>query len=70
MLIVDAHLDLAYNALNNGRSLTQSAAHIRQTEPPGSRHGQITVTFPELQAGGISLVLVPCLPPPATPHMP
>jgi membrane dipeptidase len=56
MLIVDAHLDLAYNALNNGRSLTQSVAHIRQTEPPGASHGQITVTFPELQAGGIRLV--------------
>ncbi|NHZ71937.1 MAG: peptidase M19 [Aquificales bacterium] len=56
MLIIDAHLDLAYNALNNGRSLTKSAADIRQTELPNSNRGQATATFPDMQKGGIGLV--------------
>ncbi len=56
MLIVDAHLDLAYNALNYGRSLTKSVAEIRETEPPDNHRGIISTTFPEMQKGGVGLV--------------
>lgn len=56
MLIIDAHLDLAYNALNNGRFLTQTAADIRHTEHPDSSRGTITATFPDMQKGGVGLV--------------
>jgi membrane dipeptidase len=56
MLIIDAHLDLAYNALNYGRSLTSPAADIRKTELVDNERGQITATFPEMQKGGVGLV--------------
>lgn len=56
MMIVDAHLDLAYNALNNNRLLTQSAADIRPTEPIDNERGHITATFPDMQRGGVGLV--------------
>lgn len=56
MLIIDAHLDLAYNAINNGRSLTHPAADIRHTELPDSNRGTITATFPDMQTGGVGLV--------------
>ncbi len=56
MIIVDAHLDLAYNALNYGRSLTLPAVDIRQTEQPNSNWGQVTATFPDMQRGGVDLV--------------
>ena len=56
MIIVDAHLDLAYNALNNGRFLTQSIADIRKIELPDRYRGQITATIPEMKKGGIGLV--------------
>ncbi|PIE81865.1 MAG: peptidase M19 [Chloroflexi bacterium] len=56
MLIIDAHLDLAYNALNYGRSLTKPAAEIRKTEAPDNYRGTISATFPEMQKGGVGLV--------------
>ena len=56
MLIIDAHLDLAYNALNYGRSLTNSVADIRPTEPIDKERGQITTTFPDMQKGGVGIV--------------
>jgi len=56
MLIIDAHLDLAYNALNYNRPLTRSAADIRQAELPDSNRGTITATFPDMQKGGVGLV--------------
>ena len=50
MLIVDAHLDLAYNACH-GRDVTRPAAE----QPPD--HGDIaTVGLPDLRAGGVALV--------------
>lgn len=56
MLIVDAHLDLAYNAVENGRNLRQPLDNLRAREPkPGSR-GIATVTLPELHKGGVGLV--------------
>lgn len=57
MFIVDAHLDLAYNALNYGRILTNPLTTIRAADPtpPGSR-GIATVSLPELRAAGVRLV--------------
>lgn len=56
-MLVDGHLDLAYNALNLGRDVVAGVAAIRAAEPvtrPGL--GGATVGLPELQAGGIGLV--------------
>lgn len=55
-MIVDAHLDLAYNVLEHGRDLTQPLAAIRDAEKGQSRNGIATVTLPELQKGGVGLV--------------
>jgi membrane dipeptidase len=57
MFIVDAHLDLAFNALEFGRDLTQPVAALRRAEagrPVGD--GPITVTFPSLRDAGVGLV--------------
>lgn len=51
MQIVDAHLDLAYNALN-GREVTRSAAE--QTARFGD--GTSSVGLPDLRAGGVGLI--------------
>jgi membrane dipeptidase len=56
MLIIDAHLDLAYNALNYGRQLELSLADLRSSEPRNSPRGQATVTWPELKRTGVGLV--------------
>ncbi|WP_128548168.1 dipeptidase [Larkinella soli] len=59
-LIVDAHLDLAMNALEWNRDLTRPLAEIRQREM-GMRdkpdRGRGTVCLPELRKGGIGLVV-------------
>lgn len=56
MFIVDAHLDLAYNAIDHGRDLQQPIKQLRQLEgkrPPG---GIATVTIPEIKRAGIGIV--------------
>src|SRR5688572_2665256 len=50
MLIVDAHLDLAYNALR-GRDVLRPAA-----EQAADEEGVPTVGLPDLRAGGVGLV--------------
>lgn len=57
MLIVDAHLDLAWNALQWNRDLLQSAYTIRTQEmaTPGPGRGQGTVALPELRRGRVAL---------------
>ncbi len=56
-MIVDAHLDLAYNALAHGRDLSLPLEQLRRVEGvKSSARGRVTVTFPALQAGGIGLV--------------
>ncbi len=55
-MIVDAHLDLAYNVLEHGRDQTQPLASIRAAEKGQSRNGIATVTLPELQKGNVGLV--------------
>jgi len=58
VLIVDAHLDLAFNALQVNRDLTQPAATVRvhDPEPVMRSFGSCTVTFPELQCGHVGIV--------------
>jgi membrane dipeptidase len=55
MFIVDAHLDLAYNALGYGRFPQQPLAHIRATEKPNRYRGSATVAFDAMQKGGVGL---------------
>ena len=57
MLIIDSHLDLAWNALFDNRDLTQSAYTIRAQEArlAGKGKGQGTVALPELWRGRVAL---------------
>ena len=59
-LIIDAHLDLAMNALEWNRDLSQPLTDIRQREmhmPDKPDRGRGTVCLPELRRGGIGLVV-------------
>ena len=60
MLIFDAHLDLAMNALEWNRDLTRPLAEIRDreserklTDKPDRGHS--TVCFPEMRRGGVGV---------------
>ncbi len=59
-IIVDGHLDLAYNALVLERDLRQPLGQIRQQErrvpPPGREAGTCLVTLPALLDGRIAVV--------------
>lgn len=63
-LIVDLHLDLAWDALFWNRDLTRTAAEVRQQEEQdilqvaaGFDTGLCTVTFPEMRRGSVGLML-------------
>ncbi len=57
MLIIDAHLDLAWNALGWNRDLTQSVYTIRAQEGrmPGKGRAANTVALPEMRRGRFAL---------------
>src|SRR6187551_568016 len=60
MFIVDAHLDLAWNAIEWNRDLQQPIQHLNAREKglndkPG--RGNATVSLPELRKGNIGLVV-------------
>ena len=57
MLIVDGHLDLAWNALQWNRDLQTSVHTIRARESSltGAGRGQGTVAVPEMRAGRVAL---------------
>jgi membrane dipeptidase len=57
MLIIDSHLDLAWNALQWHRNLQQSVYTIRsqESEETGPGRGQGTVALPELRQGRVAL---------------
>ena len=57
MLIIDAHLDLAWNALQWNRNLQQSVYTIRaqENEETGPGRGQGTVALPEMRQGRVAL---------------
>ena len=58
MLIVDAHLDLAMNAIEWNRDLTRPLDEIRERERDWTDkpdRGRGTVSFPEMRRGGVGL---------------
>jgi membrane dipeptidase len=57
MLIIDAHLDLSWNALQFERDLTQSVYTLRQIEAPmtGKSRSMNTVALPEMRTGRVFL---------------
>jgi membrane dipeptidase len=60
MIIVDAHEDLAYNALADGRNYLQSALVTRAAEiggPVPEANGQCTIGLPEWLQGGVAVVI-------------
>jgi len=66
VLIFDAHLDLAWNALDWNRDLLLPVADIRQRERElsmtGKARGENTVSFPELRRGEIGVFIATLLP--------
>ena len=59
-MIVDGHLDLACNALVDGRDYTRSALDIRADEAGGpieTSNGRCMVGLPELLAGDVRLII-------------
>jgi membrane dipeptidase len=63
MLIIDAHLDLSWNALQWNRDLLQSVYTIRTQEQAvaGKGRGQNTVALPEMRQGQVFLSFVTML---------
>ncbi|MAS33938.1 MAG: peptidase M19 [Anaerolineaceae bacterium] len=63
MLIIDAHLDLSWNALQWNRDLQLSVNTIRTLEGgmPGKGRAQNTVAFPEMRQGQIGLSIATVL---------
>ncbi len=57
MLLIDAHLDLAWNALQWNRDLQQSVYTIRTRESKltGAGRGLGTVALPEMRSGRVAL---------------
>lgn len=67
MLIFDAHLDLAWNALDWNRDLLQAVEEIRRRETSVQTcdfkaRGRGTVTFPELRKAGVGIFIATLLP--------
>ena len=67
MIIFDAHLDLAWNAIDWNRDLEQPVSEIRKSENlPGVRElkGRAcnTVSLPELRKGGVGVCIATLLP--------
>ena len=60
MLIIDSHLDIAYNALEWNRDLLQPIVQIREGEAGMSQKGRglNVVNFEELRRGEIGLFFV------------
>src|SRR6516225_4825724 len=65
MLIFDAHLDLAWNALDWNRDLRLPAEEIRRREREegivGKGRGVGTVSFPELRRGKVGIFIATLL---------
>src|SRR5262245_55427064 len=63
MLIFDAHLDLAWNAIDWNRDLTLPLAQVRKSEEgmSGKQRGRNTVTFPEMRKGHIGVCIATLL---------
>jgi membrane dipeptidase len=63
MLVIDAHLDLAWNALNWNRDLTLTVAEIRafEREMKENNRASNTVAYPELRRGKVAVCLATLL---------
>lgn len=63
MIVIDAHLDLAWNALNWNRDLTLSVAEIRRLESGMNEEHRAanTVAFPEMRKGEVAVCLAALL---------
>jgi membrane dipeptidase len=65
MLIFDAHLDLAWNAIDWNRDLLRPVSEIRARECEmgltGKGRGEGTVSFPELRRGGVGVFIATLL---------
>ncbi len=63
MVIIDAHLDLSWNALGWNRDLEQTVAEIRSSEAgmSGKARGMNTVAFPEMRKGKVGIALATVL---------
>jgi membrane dipeptidase len=63
MIICDAHLDLAWNAIDWNRDLRLPVDEIRRREAdvPGKGRGCNTVSFPELRRGKVALFIATLL---------
>lgn len=63
MIIIDSHLDLAWNALNWNRDLTLPVEEIRRTEGGFTdfHRGRNTVCFPEMRRGEVAICLATVL---------
>lgn len=63
MLIIDAHLDLAWNALQWNRNIQHSVYTLRTAESnlSGAGRGQGTVAFPEMRKGRVALAFATLL---------
>ena len=63
MIVIDAHLDLSWNALNWNRDLTLNVPAIRRLESglnEGNRGGN-TVAFPEMRKGEVAICVATLL---------
>ncbi len=63
MIVFDAHLDLAWNAIDWNRDLCLTVAQIRQSEQgiEGKGRGCNTVSFPELRRGKVAIFIATLL---------
>ena len=63
MIVVDSHLDLAWNALNWNRDLTLPIDQIRRSEADMAEYhrGANTVCFPEMRRGDVAICLATVL---------
>jgi membrane dipeptidase len=63
MIVIDAHLDLSWNALNWNRDLTLTVPELRASEAgmKEKNRGTSTVTFPELRRGEVAVCLATVL---------
>jgi membrane dipeptidase len=63
MMVIDSHLDLAWNAVNWDRDLTRSVNEIRASEASmkEERRGHNTVAFPEMRKGQVGVCLATLL---------
>ncbi len=63
MIVFDAHLDLAWNAIDYNRNLLSPVAEIRKIEDgmTGNGRGCNTVSFPELRRGKVAIFIATLL---------